>query len=303
MNESDLLRIEAALQVSLPSGYRKLVLERSTELESYKEEKWGESRSIFSDWLYLDPDEIIQVNLSERDSNSDVADTFPNWWRTFFMYGTNGAGDYFCQRLDGVPGTWMIGSDCGVEPRLLRATLEEDVEERLEYYRRGEDYLERKQLTIPQPFVPQTKATTPLEQALLGRWKPEGGDGMYFAEFQIGRMVIVITRPEKPPSPEKLAYIAELRANIAENPYHLMRSVWEARLESEMNPPKPPEYEYEVLAVNAGDNSMTLRHKGADGYGGDWLLQFNSTRDGLTWSKKKYYRKQYAEAERWERIA
>jgi SMI1 / KNR4 family (SUKH-1) len=286
MNEPDLLRIEKALQISLPSEYRKFMLERSTELESYREEFCGESRSIFSDWLYLDPDEIIRVNLSDRDSHSDVADIFPNWWRTFFMYGTNGAGDYFCQRLDGVPGTWMIGSDCGVEPSLLDATLEEEVEERLEYFRRGEDYLEGRPLTIPEPFLRQTAAITPLEQALLERWKPEGGDGMYFAEFQIGHMAIVITRPAEPPSPEILAYIAEQRANIAENPYHLMRSVWEARIESQINPPKPPKYEYEVLSVNAEDNSMTLRHKGADNHGGDWRMQFNPTRDGLTWSKR-----------------
>jgi len=302
MNESDLFRIEKALQISLPSGYRTFMLERSAELETYREEFCGESLSIFSDWLYLDPDEIIRVNLSERESRSDVADIFPNWWRTFFMYGTNGAGDYFCQRLDGEPGTWMIGSDCGVEPSLTSQTLDESVEERLEYFRRGEDYLERRRLTIPEPFTPQTAANTLLENALLGRWKAVGSDGNRFAEFRIGRLEYVDSSPKGPPSPGTLAYVEKLRADIAESPHHLMRGVWEKWIDEALNPPELPKYDYQVLAVNVIDESIEIRYRDSERFGGDWKIQFNSSHDRITLTEKKYFRTKYSDAWEWERM-
>jgi hypothetical protein len=42
-----------------------------------------------------------------------TSDAFPKWWQQFFLIGSDGGGGYYCLRLDGVPGVWMIGSDNG----------------------------------------------------------------------------------------------------------------------------------------------------------------------------------------------
>jgi hypothetical protein len=51
------------------------------------------------------------------------------------MVGTNGAGDFYCLRLGGKRGVWMIGSDCGDEPTRTHRTLRELVAQQQEWYR------------------------------------------------------------------------------------------------------------------------------------------------------------------------
>ena len=50
------------------------------------------------------------------------------------MVGTNGAGDYYCLRLDEKSGIWKIGSDCGDEPTCTHQTLQDLVAQQLEWY-------------------------------------------------------------------------------------------------------------------------------------------------------------------------
>src|SRR5262249_2203051 len=117
MTEKDLAQIEAKLQITLPKEYREMILSRSAELKAL---------GCFDDDLstfYLDPKAVISTNKLERPKDAGTAYAFPKWWETFFLVGTNGAGDYYCLRLDNKPGVWMIGSDCGDKPTRLYPSL------------------------------------------------------------------------------------------------------------------------------------------------------------------------------------
>ena len=65
----------------------------------------------------------------ERQSGAGTEYAFPNWSKTFFLIGTNGAGDYYCLRLQGDRKVWMIGSDCGDEPSEMYGSLAGFIEE------------------------------------------------------------------------------------------------------------------------------------------------------------------------------
>src|SRR5262245_61381228 len=117
MTENDLLQIETKLKITLPKEYRAFVTSRGAELRE---------TGYFNDdlsFVFIGSEQVIRFNMVERPKNSGTGCAFPKWWRTFFMFGTNGGGDFYCLRLDDKPGVWMIGSDCGDEPTLAADSL------------------------------------------------------------------------------------------------------------------------------------------------------------------------------------
>jgi hypothetical protein len=138
MTDSDLNSIQTRLNIALPDAYRELMRTRAEELRGFTYQLGDETRGWFDDLLYLDADEVVRVNLSERQSNTGTECAFPDWSKTFFLIGTNGGGDYYCLRLDGDPKVWMIGSDCGDEPSEQYPTLMEYVEQQIEEFHEEE---------------------------------------------------------------------------------------------------------------------------------------------------------------------
>lgn len=113
MIENKLEAVQQQLGITVPGEYRELMIARADELRNI-----GCFEGQFSQ-LFLETEIVIRDNLLERAEDSGTAYAFPEWWKTFFLIGTNGAGDYYTLRLDGVAGVWMIGSDCGDEPTLI----------------------------------------------------------------------------------------------------------------------------------------------------------------------------------------
>jgi hypothetical protein len=134
MTQADIDRIGTLLGITVPGEYRDLQMTRAAELKGLTHELGGVTYGYFDDTLYLDADTVIETNRIERKPDSGTGYAFPDWWRTFFLLGSNGAGDYYCLRLDGQPGVWMIGSDCE-EAEQVNASLAEFVEEQLKEYR------------------------------------------------------------------------------------------------------------------------------------------------------------------------
>lgn len=122
MTETDLLRIESSLDLRLPGRYRELHLNHAEMLQRLG---WSEEAMVP---FYLTAEHVIDPNLEERGADTDTAGTFPGWWNTFVLIGTNGGGDYYCLRLDDQEGVWMIGSDCGDTPTLVAKTFQGFVE-------------------------------------------------------------------------------------------------------------------------------------------------------------------------------
>ncbi len=129
MKDADLNRIEERLGISLPNAYRELMLNRAERLKGLTHEIRGKTYRWFDELLYLDADEVIDTNLVERQPDAGTEYTFPNWSKTFFLIGSNGAGDYYCLRLKGDLKVWMIGSDCSKEAREMYRSLAEFVDE------------------------------------------------------------------------------------------------------------------------------------------------------------------------------
>src|SRR5262245_15665994 len=110
MTEADFARIEAELGISLPDEYRRVMAASGPTLLALAQDYRGDD--YYLDSVFVTPDRVIACNLSERPETSGAGYAFPGWWRTYFMTATDGAGNYYCLRLDGGPGLWMIGSDC-----------------------------------------------------------------------------------------------------------------------------------------------------------------------------------------------
>ena len=112
MDEQEMARVEQELGIRLPAEFRRTMESDGTMMRGLTYRRDGVEQPYFDGHLYLDPGAFIGINLGERDYNY-TARGFPGWWQTFVMVGTNGGGDYYCLRLDDVPGVWMIGTDCG----------------------------------------------------------------------------------------------------------------------------------------------------------------------------------------------
>lgn len=123
MTDADLNRIEAKLRITLPASYRKLMGTRAEELKGLTHEIRGKTYGWFDYLLFLSAKQVIDVNLAERKTISATEEAFPKWSKTFFLIGTNGAGDFYCLRLKGDQKVWMIGSDCGDKPSKMYDSL------------------------------------------------------------------------------------------------------------------------------------------------------------------------------------
>lgn len=122
MNESDFANIQQQLGITLPPSYKALLLSRFQELQASGAFDDDLSR------LFLNSTLVIHFNVDERGDDAGTPSAFPQWWKTFFLIGTNGAGDYYSLKLDGSPAVWMIGSDCGDEPTQMESSIEEFVD-------------------------------------------------------------------------------------------------------------------------------------------------------------------------------
>jgi cell wall assembly regulator SMI1 len=133
MTQGDVASVEQELGVHLPHEYRE-VLVNSSDLRALTHVLGGVVYPVFDDSLYLEPDRLIDTNTWERKSEAATEYVFPGWWRTYFIIGSNGAGDYYCVRLDGIPGVWFLSNDSG-EVNRSYGSLGEYIAMRLEQYR------------------------------------------------------------------------------------------------------------------------------------------------------------------------
>jgi uncharacterized protein (TIGR02996 family) len=134
VSDDELDRIERELAIRLPAAYRVVMAAKGGEFRALTYRLDGRDMSYFGDDLWLNPDEVISSNKAEREPGMGTSYAFPKWWKTFFMFATNGGGDYYCLRLDNGPGVWMIGSDCGDEPERTDASLVAYIKRRLADY-------------------------------------------------------------------------------------------------------------------------------------------------------------------------
>src|SRR5262249_13409395 len=146
MTEADFARIEARLGITLPKEYRHVMAVAGGELLDLSLDYRRGVDGLEAGFLTADP--LFEFNLAERPKDAGTGYAFPDWWRTYVMVGTNGAGDYFCLRLDGGPGVWMIGSDCGDEPTLMYDTFQELVDRQRDWYR---EEMTRPELVVSVP--------------------------------------------------------------------------------------------------------------------------------------------------------
>jgi hypothetical protein len=112
MTEEALKRIEGGLAITLPPEYRALMLARGAELRQLNRDSGGR----LHEFIAASANDVLILNCSERKPISGTAGAYPKWWETFLLLGSDGGGGYFCLRLDGKPGVWMIGSDDDGKP-------------------------------------------------------------------------------------------------------------------------------------------------------------------------------------------
>ena len=129
MTEESLKRIEGGLGITLPQEYRDLMLARGAELRKLDRETNGRLCKA----LEASANDVLILNCTERKPGMGTSGAYPKWWETlwwetFVLLGTEGDGGYFCLRLDGIPGVWMIGSDDGGEPEKRFDSLAEFVD-------------------------------------------------------------------------------------------------------------------------------------------------------------------------------
>ena len=140
VTEADLKRIERRLGITLPKAYRELMSTRAEELKGLTYEIRGITHRWFDNVLYLDANRVIAANLAERQPDAGTEYAFPDWSKTFFLIGTNGAGDYYCLRLQGDRKVWMIGSDCGDKPNEMYESLAAFVAEQVRRHAREQPW-------------------------------------------------------------------------------------------------------------------------------------------------------------------
>ncbi|AMV30068.1 SMI1 / KNR4 family protein [Gemmata sp. SH-PL17] len=147
MTEADFAHIETRLGITLPTEYRRVMSASGPTLLELARDYRGDNHYV--DSVFVTPERVVSYNLSERLETNGAGGAFPGWWRTYFMAATDGGGNYYCLRLDGRPGLWMIGSDCGDEPRLQREDFAELVTGTENYYRA---YMSHPELVVVIPW-------------------------------------------------------------------------------------------------------------------------------------------------------
>jgi hypothetical protein len=148
MTESDFSFIEAKLGIRLPLEYRRVMASTGPKLLRLALEY--ERLPFDLQMVFLTPHQLVDYNLSERQKNAGTACAFPNWWKTYLLIGTNGAGDFYCLHLDNKPSIWMIGSDCGDEASLMYDSLQVLVDEQCAWF---EQEMTNPELVVPLPIL------------------------------------------------------------------------------------------------------------------------------------------------------
>jgi glycine oxidase len=133
INDVEFERIERELGVRLPRDFRDALATRS-DLRALTHVLAGVVYPYFLDSLYLEPNDLVRANTLERKPDAATQYVFPGWWRDYLIIGSDGAGDYFCLRLDNSPGVWFLCNDSG-EISLPYGSLGEYIEMLLEQYR------------------------------------------------------------------------------------------------------------------------------------------------------------------------
>lgn len=155
MNEVDFDAIERQLAIAIPPNYKTLFLARIGELQEIGCFE-GDLSSLFTQAAI-----VIDYNLMERTPDAGTRAAFPSWWKTYFLIGTNGGGDFYSLKLDNSPEVWMIGSDCGDEPTRISSSLDNFVNELIsDHIARVESKkrLEQEQARRREPFLAEFAA-------------------------------------------------------------------------------------------------------------------------------------------------
>ncbi len=134
MTRDELATIELALKIQLPVGFADILLDRGSELRALTYQFNGVDRPFFTEATYLEPEAIITNNLAERKTNSATSYAFPKWWKTYFIFATDGAGGFYCLRFDNEPGVYLIGSDCDDPPAKSHSSFEAFLKDHLDRY-------------------------------------------------------------------------------------------------------------------------------------------------------------------------
>ena len=118
----DFAQMEEDLGVAVPPSYQEFILHHAAELAeltyplTYVNEPDANVDShAFKDYhlLYLDPAFITRFNLDYRNPQCDLGRTFPEWWKTYFLFGHNGGSGIYGLRLDGDLTVWQLELDGG----------------------------------------------------------------------------------------------------------------------------------------------------------------------------------------------
>jgi len=121
MDQTAIDRIESSLRVTLPEDYRQFLMSRTAEVAQLK------SALEFVATPWIDPDEIIRQNSNRetwREGTTVQPDNQP-WPVSYFLIGTNGAGDFWFIDLGGAKsGVWFYEHETG-EVQSDHATLDD----------------------------------------------------------------------------------------------------------------------------------------------------------------------------------
>jgi uncharacterized protein (TIGR02996 family) len=239
VTETDLARIEGELNVRPPSEYRRVMAEQGDMLRAMTFRYNGVDAPYFNDDLWLRADELIGANLSEREPGSGTGYAFPKWWESFFLFATNGAGDYYALRLDGKPGVWMIGSDCGDKPTRQVKSLDEYVRRRLDAY--------RPEVNTPPPPPGFDDSFDPAERGWYSDWKP----GLPAGERRALAVVLAAAGDDAP----RRKFADWLDRSGQPQRAEFVR----ARCALDDQPPRPDEYPDAVEALREAAHGLDLK--------------------------------------------
>jgi len=128
MNDTDFEQIESALKIKLPATYRKVMTKSGADIIALA--KTIRAKLQPDGPVFLTAKALIDRNLAAREFD-DMASAFPKWQKTYVLVGTNNGGDYSCLKLDGKPGVWWIGTDCGNKPTKHSNTFQAHVDDEM----------------------------------------------------------------------------------------------------------------------------------------------------------------------------
>ena len=74
------------------------MLSRAEELKAVTYEINGETCMWFEDSLFLNPEDVIDANRIERKPDSGTGYSFPKWWESYFLIGSDGGGGFYWRR-------------------------------------------------------------------------------------------------------------------------------------------------------------------------------------------------------------